>query len=280
MSTSELSSAQSSQRLSWLPFGLLLLVFAPVILGLVNNWMTDDNYSHGFLIPIVSGYLLWSRRKELATFSLNPDTRGFLLLGFGLIIFILGTAMAEYFSVRVAFVFALSGLVLTVFGLTFWKNTWFEIAFLFFMIPLPYVLYYAATFPMQVLATQITVFILKTAGMSLVQQGNMIHIAGYSLEVAEACSGMRSITAMLALGALFAHLSHKKMLPKILLFTSTVPLAIAGNVVRVFFTTVLVAVGVPEIIAEPWHSIMGLLVFLFVLVGLLIVNFLLKRIWP
>lgn len=269
----------SSVRQLWLPLLVTLLVFSPALTDLVINWSVDDNYSHGFLVPLVSAWLVWSRREELRRLPAEIDLAGLALLGIGLLLFVLGNGASEYFSVRLAFVLTLSGLVWTLLGRAIARATWFAQFFLLFMIPLPYVLYYAATFPMQSLATTVTVTILDLIGMGVVRQGNIIHISGHSLEVAEACSGMRSIMSLLALGALFAYMTQKHFAAQAMLFLSTIPIAVFANVVRVFVTTVAVSADFTEVTQEPLHSVMGLLVFVVAFVLLFLFNLILKQLF-
>jgi exosortase len=258
---------------------LLAAAYLPTLYELVVNWYRDGNYSHGFLVPLVSLYLIWRKRKELLAIEIIPNPAGLAVLIAGILLFILGNAGSEYFTARISLIVALFGLVLYLFGTRVVKKTWFEIAFLVFMIPIPYVLYFSITFPMQLLASKITVFILDGIGMTVVRQGNIIHLAGQSLEVAEACSGLRSLISLLALGAIYAYISQKKFVAKIILFASTVPIAIAGNIFRVFLTTVIVylfGIGVTD---EPFHSIMGASVFVVAFQLLFLLGIILKKIF-
>ena len=187
---------------------------------------------------------------------------GLILIIAGLGLFLAGTAAAEYFTARLSFIMILFGLVWYLFGGRMARGTWFAFFFLCFMIPVPYVVYYTVTFPMQVTATKITVSTLNLIGMAVVQQGNIIHIAGgYSFEVAEACSGMRSLVALLALGAIYAYWSQKRVISQLILFAATVPIAVLANVIRVLVTTLLASTVTLEVTQEPLHTIMGLSVF-------------------
>ncbi|MDZ4723248.1 MAG: exosortase/archaeosortase family protein [candidate division Zixibacteria bacterium] len=281
MSTTAVASSKPSLQNIWylIPFIILIGIYAPALSDLIVNWYEDDNYSHGFLVPLVSGYLIWTQRKQLSAIVLSHDILGIVPIVIGMGLFILGNGASEYFTVRFSFLLVLCGLVCYLFGRAIVRANWFAFFFLLFMIPIPYVIYYAATFPMQAFATTITVFVLDTVGMGVVRQGNIIHIAGHSLEVAEACSGMRSLVSLLALGALFAHTSQRRFLPQIILFLSTIPIAVFANVVRVFTTTVLVGSGFAEVTTEPWHSIMGLMVFVIAFVMLFVVGLILKQVF-
>jgi exosortase len=266
--------------LLWLPFVVLIVVYLPTLVDLVFNWWQDDNYSHGFLVPLVSAWLIWSVRRELAALPRSTNPYGLALVILGMALFVLGAAAAEYFTARLSLVLTLFGLVWYLFGNEIVRKTWFAFFFLCFMIPVPYVFYYTVAFPMQVAATRITVDVLQFIGMAIVRQGNIIHLdSGFSLEVADACSGIRSLVALLALGAIYAYWSQKKWLPRLLVFLSTVPIAVFANVVRVLITTILASVGLTEITEEPWHSGMGLLVFVIAFIGLFVVAALLRRIF-
>jgi exosortase len=261
------------------PFIILFLFYLPTLYELVKDWATDGNYSHGFLIPLVSTYLVWLKRKELAALAFGTDNRGLIFVAAGLVLFILGNGAAEYFTVRFSFVVTLFGVVYYLFGHQLVRKTWFEFFFLLFMIPIPYVIYFAATFPMQLLASKITAGVLNLIGMGVVRQGNIIHIPGYSLEVAEACSGMRSLVSLLALGALFAYLTQKRFAAQLILFLSTIPIAVAANVFRVFITSLLAYTVTKNVTAEPLHTIMGLSVFVVAFIMLFILGLILKQVF-
>ena len=280
MTDTTLTKPTHKSGLIWLPFVILFLVYLPTLYDLVLNWYHDDNYSHGFLIPLVSAYLLWNGRQHLAELPRRTGGYGLILVIAGTLLFVLGTAAAEYFTARLSLVISLFGLVWYTFGNTVARKTWFAFAFLCFMIPIPYVFYYSVAFPMQVAATKITVGVLEAVGMAIVRQGNIIHLSGgYSLEVADACSGIRSLVALLALGAIYAYWSQKRVWGKLLLFVSTVPIAVFANVIRVLITTVLASAGLTEVTEEPLHSMMGLSVFVISFICMFMLAALLRRIF-
>ncbi len=256
----------------------LVLVYLPVIYDLIWAWYEDPNYSHGFLVPLISGYLIWKKRKELSEIAKSTQNLGLIPIIAGVLLFILGNAASEYFTVRFSMVMILFGLVHYYYGNLFIRRVWFEILFLLFMIPIPYVIYFSATFPMQLLASKVTVFLLDGLGMPVIRQGNIIHLANQSLEVAEACSGLRSLISLLALGAIYGYLTQKRFSGKIILFLSTIPIAMIGNIFRVFITSIIVYTFEADVTAEPIHSTMGASVFVVAFVLLLIFGTILKRV--
>ncbi len=257
---------------------VFVLAYLPAIIDLVYDWSSDSNYSHGFLVPLVSLWMLWKKRSDLARLPKSQNIFGLGIVILGMVLFIVGNGASEYFTVRFSLVLTFFGLVLYIFGTPTIKKTWFEILFLLFMIPIPYVIYFSATFPMQLLASKVTVKLLSTIGMTVVRQGNIIHLPGETLEVAEACSGLRSLISLLALGAIYAYMTQRRLSGKIILFLSTIPIAVAGNVFRVFVTALVAYTSDIEVTAEPLHTIMGLLVFVIAFILLFIFGAILKKV--
>ncbi|MBD3168162.1 MAG: exosortase [candidate division Zixibacteria bacterium] len=277
----KLTSSTNISRLDYLPpalfFGLLLLVYLPVLIPMVKDWYHDSNYSHGFLIIPVSLYLIWNKRAELLKTQSSPSPLwGWLFILGGFAILIVGTAGAELFSVRFSFVVVVWGAVLLFWGFNIAKKIWFPIAFMLFMIPIPYTIYYSLTLPMQLFATKVTMFIVKAIGVPATANGNIINLPGYRLEVAEACSGLRSLVSLMALGALYGYITLKKNYNRWILFILTVPIAIAANVFRVT-VTVIGAYGISREIAEDFlHELSGMMVFVVSTICIVIIGALLS----
>ncbi|MFH1892117.1 MAG: exosortase/archaeosortase family protein [Candidatus Zixiibacteriota bacterium] len=256
---------------------LVILIYLPVLADLVLDWYEDPNYSHGFLIIPVAIWFVWRQREELASTPISTNMWGFVGVLVSLAIFIVGTAGAEYFSVRFSFVLLLASLALYLLGTQIFRKIWFAFFFMLFMIPIPYVIYYSLTFPMQLFASKIASFALGFIGLPLVRLGNVLHIpGGQALEVAEACSGLRSIVSLLALGALLAYFTQETRIKALILFASTVPIAILGNVVRITFTTVGTYAISENFVDGILHEMSGMLVFLFSMIMLFIVSSILR----
>jgi exosortase len=255
---------------------IVLLFYLPILKNLVSDWYNDSNYSHGFLVPLVSVYLIYKKREFLRNIPWVASKSGLLILVLGLLIFVVATAGAEYFSANLSLVIILLGLTWYFFGTKILKNIWFSFFFLLFMIPLPYTIYYSATFPMQLFSSKAVTILFNLLGLSALRQGNVIHLPNYSLEVVEACSGLRSLVSLLALGALWAYLTQKSRLKQVILFISTVPIAIAANIFRIFVTGFGAYVISPKLAEKFLHEVSGILVFLFSLVVLIIWGAILK----
>jgi exosortase len=254
------------------------LIAISIIACIAIGFFTDTQFAIYLMLNaagwflLIRGFVLQARQGRLKGW-IDPSgsISGLPLVLIGMIIFVLANAAAEYFTLRLSLVITLYGLVWYLLGRRFATGAWFEFAFLVFMIPLPYVIYYAATFPMQLFATKVTVMALNIIGMSAVQQGNIIHLPGYSLEVAEACSGLRSLISLLALGAVYARYTQKNLPRQIILFVSTIPIAIAANIFRVLFTAVGAYTVSRELAEDFLHELSGMMVF--------VVAFILLFIW-
>lgn len=271
----------ASPQVPWWQIGaialVLLVMYLPILVQLAGDWYQDDNYSHGFLIIPISAWIIWRKRHILQTIPLESSKWGLPVIVASLAVFILGTAGMEYFTARVSMVGLLYGITLYLAGHRYTREIWFAFFFLLFMIPVPYIIYYSATFPLQILGSKIASVLLGIFGVPHLRQGNIIHLPdNYSLEVAEACSGLRSLITLLALGALLGYLTQVVRWKAIVLFAAALPVAIAANVVRIFATAVG-AYGISRAFAEDFiHELSGTIVFMFSLICLLILSSLLR----
>jgi exosortase len=239
------------------------VVFASVASELVKDWTRDANYNHGFLIPLVSAYFLWQKKSRLVNTRSSPSLWGLAGLVGGLSLFVVGTAAAEVFTQRVGLLVLCASLVCFLWGWRHLRLVAFPMMFLLLAIPLPYVIYYGLTMPMQALAAKIAVGGLRVIGVPAVVQGNIIHLAGgVSLEVAEACSGIRSLYAFLAAGALMAYSLPVAWWGRLLVFATAIPLTVAGNAFRVLGSGVAAAFFGMEAIRGTIHEMFGLVVFI------------------
>lgn len=275
-------SGASSLRVNW-PWAVLVLVMAaaygPVLAELGRDWIRDSNYSHGFVLPFVSAYLLWRQRQHLATLPKRPVRLGVLPVLGAAALLIVGAAGAEVFTQRVSFLLLLFASVLYLLGWAWLRATAFPIGFLFFAIPLPYVLYYSLTSPLQAISASCAVVGLKGIGVPVLAQGNILHLPNTTLEVAEACSGIRSIYAFMALGALLAYSMRVPFLGRLLVFLSTIPLSVAANAFRVWSTSLGAYLVGPQVTKGLPHEMYGLFVFSFALLLFFILRRGVRALW-
>nr|MBN2276790.1 exosortase/archaeosortase family protein [candidate division Zixibacteria bacterium] len=235
------------------------------ILDLISDWIRDNNYSHGFLIIPLSIYLIF-RKKEGISCRPQKGNVGFFPLILGCLGLIAGTAASEFFTIRLSLILIITGLTICRIGLPGFKKIWFAFFMLLFMIPIPAVIYYSATFPMQLFATRTTLSVLNLIGVPAVGAGNIIHLPDYSLEVAEACSGLRSLVTLMALAALYGYLTMRSRLGWLILFLMAIPISIIANIFRLVITAVG-AYAISTKFADNFlHELSGVIVFIVALI--------------
>jgi exosortase A len=252
-------------RKSSIQLGIIIacmaLLYGSVIKGLVSDWIHLPDFSHGFLIPIVSFYFVYERRKQLTTLLPSGQWTGLGLIIFGILLLLLGNLATEYFTMRFSMLVVFGGVVLFLLGNEFFKTLLFPIVFLIFMIPIPSILMDRITFPMQLFASKVAARSLFLIGIPVLREGNMMILANTSLEVAEACSGIRSLISLLALAVVFAYLSQKETWKRVLLVLSTFPIAIIANVARVSGTGILAHHYGDRVAQGFFHGFSGWILF-------------------
>ncbi len=244
---------------------LVLLFFGlyyQIIFAMIMDWYTYSDYSHGFLIPFISAYIIWTNREKISTIRIKPDNLGILVLIIGLIIFIIGITGAEYFTMRFSIIPIILGIVYFLYGREMVKSVLLPVGFLICMIPIPAIVFNTVAFPLKLLATNIATNIIQLANIPVVRDGNIIHLTDMSLEVADACSGIRSLMSMVALGVAYAYIFERSMLKRTILVICIVPITIITNVARVTGTGILSHYMGPSAASGFFHEFAGIVVFL------------------
>lgn len=257
--------------------GVVGALYWPVIVPMVKQWASDDNYSHGFLVPIISLYLAYMRKNELLDAVIRPCNYGILLVAFGLLMLILGWVATEYLTMRSSLVVVIAGLILYLLGWEIFKILLAPLCYLFLMVPIPAVLYDAAAFPLKLFVTKVSVLSMKALGIVVWQEGNILMFPNITLEVADACSGLRSIMSLLALGAAYAFVLHTKTRDRVILIVSTLPIAVLTNTLRVVATGVLAQFYGSAAAEGFFHEFAGLFVFAAAVVMFVALGSALKR---
>jgi exosortase len=260
--------------------GLIAVIYRNVLGGLVQDWLHDSNYSHGFLIPVVAGFFIWQRRSSVARTPRSPSNLGFLGVLTALGLLVVGTAGAEVFTQRVSLVVLLGSGVVFLAGWAWFRGVSFPLVFLLLAIPMPYVLYYSLTGPMQAFAARCALAGLQGIGVPALAQGNIIHLPGVSLEVAEACSGIRSLYAFLALGAILAHGMPIPLWARFAVFLFTIPVSVAANAIRVWGTGSGAYTIGPAAAEGTIHELFGVLVFILAIALFLLIRKGARILWP
>lgn len=254
------------------------LLYAGAIQGMVLDWYHDENYSHGFLIPLVSGYLVWQRLDELRAVEFRPTFLGLVVALLGIALFLFGMLAGESFTMRFSMLVVLAGAILYGYGAGLMKAVAFPFAYLVYMIPLPYILYDAIAFPLKLMVSKYSVAFLKLIGIPVMREGNVINLVSTTLEVADACSGIRSIVSLLALATALAYFSQKGWVKRTILIFSALPIAIFANGVRVIGTGIL-ANRYGAVAAQGFfHEFAGLVIFGVAMALLLLTSYFLGKI--
>lgn len=259
---------------------LLAALYHRVFLELVQDWIVDENYSHGFLIPLVSAYMIWRRRERIRSLPKSSSAAGLVLILGGLILFMAASIAAEYFTQRLSLLIVLGGIVLYLGGRRVAGVTAFPLIYLLFMIPVPYVIYYSASFPLELLASRLTTSVVGLLGIPIIRSGNILQLENTTLQVVDACSGLRSLISLSALAAAMAYLTQRTVITGVVLFLSSVPVAIGANVLRLTVTAILASLYGEEVARGFLHQFSGVLVFVFAIICLGFLGGLLRWLVP
>ena len=254
-----------------------LVLFSHTLLKLAQDWAIDDNFSHGFLIPFITGFLIWQKRDQLTSEKLKASNWGLLIISMGMLLHIAGTTGAELFTMRTAIVVTLTGLSFYFFGSKITISVIVPLAYLMFMIPIPAIIWNKIAFPLQLFAAKLSTQCIQFFDIPVLRQGNILQLPNTTLEVVDACSGLRSLTSLLALSAAFAYMVPLNNLGKWLLFGSAIPIAIIVNIVRLTVTAVLARYIGPETAQGFLHELSGMVIFIVALVFLYLFFLVLKK---
>lgn len=240
--------------------GLLGVLYAEVIPDLASEWWNESASSYGMLVPPIALYIAYLRRGITFAIPAQPDLRGLWLISLACLVFLGGKLAGEFFLARISIVLLLAGVAWTFWGFARFKTLFFPLVLLGTMVPLPAIVYNAVAAPLQLFASSVATDLAQMLGVSIYRDGNVIHLANTSLGVAEACSGLQSLPAMVVASLLLGFLEDAPVLGRILLFMLSIPLAIAVNVLRVTGTAFLADFRL-EFALGFYHMFSGWLVF-------------------
>lgn len=264
--------------------GLLLsglcLVYWQVFRKLVYDWGHDDNYSHGFLIVPIALYFIWERRHKLAALEPRPSWFGLVVFAGGIFVLLAGVLGSELFLSRVSLIGVLAGSVLFLFGWAHLRALVFPLAFLLLMIPIPAIIFNQIAFPLQLLASRAGEYAISAAEIPVLREGNVLVLANTTLEVAEACSGIRSLISLLTLGIVFGYFTDPRGWVRTAIALSTVPVAIISNGARVAGTGIAAHRWGPSVAEGFFHEFSGWVVFMVAFLLMLVLQQLIVRLAP
>ena len=280
----ESHGASSTPWLVWFPYAvitiLLAVIYYRVAIKLVYDWYTIPDYSHGFLVPFFALFLLWDKRKILRNTPIRQSWRGIALVGFAIVVLILGVYGVDLFTARISFVFLLGGLIWTLFGSLMLRELRFPLLVLVLAIPFPTIIFNQVTFPLQLFASRIASDILPLLGVPVLLEGNVIQLPIMKLEVAEACSGIRSLMSLFTLAVFYGYFLERTTRRRWLLAIAAIPIAVTANVFRIVGTGLCVQYWDPDKALGFFHEFSGWVMFVISLGCLYLVHRLMLLISP
>ena len=280
-STAQVLETSSSDRTRVIWFAVLssltILLYWHVLKALVLDWWGDPDYGHGFLVPLFAGYVLWRQREKWVRADPKPSNFGLLVMTGAVVLLIGGSLGAELFTSRSSLLVLLAGMVLFLAGWKVLRAVSFPLAFLLLMIPIPVIIYNQITFPLQFIASRFATFWLELVQVPVLREGNVLILPNYSLEVVEACSGIRSLMTLITLAVAYGYLVEPRRWVRYTLVILMLPIAIVSNAIRIMGTGVLTFHFGPKAAEGFFHEFSGWVIFLAALVLMFVSHSILKR---
>ncbi len=240
----------------------LILAYLPIFFWMWERWFSRDSYySHGILVPFVTLFLIWQKKEKLAQLPYVASRWPWVLIISGFILYFFSSMFRVYFSAGISMILVLCGIVLIAYGQRVFQEIAFPIFFLIFMIPAPMVVITNLSFKMKLFAAQIATHILNSIRIPAIRDGSMIRMRHAVVVVDDVCSGLRSLISLTALGTIFAYWLKGNTAKKIVLFLSTIPIAIITNVFRIVFLSSVSEIWGSERAGGLVHDISGFSVF-------------------
>ena len=261
--------------LSW--FGLLIAVCsAPALYSLASIWASDADMGHGFFVPLIAAFIAWQRRDELLAIEPKPNLWGLVVVILGGAQLIAGTLGVEQFLTHTAVVITLIGVIWLLRGTETLRTLVFPLFLLFFMVPIPLIIYNKITLPLQFIASRMAASALDMLGIPVLRDGNILELPHQTLSVVEACSGIRSLLSLTFLSLVYGYFFEKRMWVRVVLFAATIPIAIVANGSRVAFTGIMTQIK-PELAEGFFHESTGWVIFIVALMILILFHQLIVR---
>ncbi|MBI5789099.1 MAG: exosortase/archaeosortase family protein [Candidatus Schekmanbacteria bacterium] len=256
--------------------GLIILIYRPILVWLIASWRENPDYSHGFAVPLICGWIIWKKKGKLKQFPQSSSSLGlFIILG-ALLILLAGRRMGVNFITAYSLIGLLIGISLYQWGIDATKEVLFPLLFLLFMIPVSQFLIDPVSYRLKLLSSYLSAQIVQSLGIPVYREGVILTTGRGALEVADPCSGIRSLFTFLMMGTVFAYLAQGTGFKKMLLFSFTIPLVILGNSIRIITAILLLNYWGISVSNTNWETAISLIIVAMTAVGLLFIGRLMK----
>lgn len=240
---------------------IFITAYFPVWKRLVLLWYGSDDYSHGFFTVPLCIYIIWQKRRILGEIRKAPSNWGLICILTALFIY-LGAHFAEILTVSsISMILFLAGVIIYFYGFAMFKELLFPLAILLFMIPVPSQIYATLTVPLQLFVSSVSTWLSSIINIPIYREGNVIHLPENTLQVVQACSGLRSMISLLTLSAVFAYLTLKSNTLRTILFLSGIPVAVLVNIIRVLVMIFAFYYFNYDLAHGSAHTIFGIAIF-------------------
>ena len=268
MITQSTKSSRNATFFTGILIGLFVLAYFPVWKSLISAWLNYDEYSHGFFIIPICAFIVWQKRKVLVGIPFNTSWKGLILVICSLFLYLFAYYGEILTLASFSMVLMFSAVVIFLYGLRMFKELLFPLAFLLFMIPFPSQIYSQLTIPLQLFVTKASVWFTANLGIPIYREGNVIHLPDRTMQVVQACSGLRSMLSILPLGAILGYFTLKSNSLRYILFLSGIPAAIVVNIVRVILLVMAFYYFNFDLTVGSTHTVFGIFVFILALIFL------------
>lgn len=245
-----------------LSVALVGVLYASVLKALVLDWWQDPNYGHGLVVPLFVAYVVRQEFWRYKKVAFAPSNFGLLVMFGAISLLIVGTLGAELFTSRLSLLILLAGGVIFLAGWEMLHTLAFPLGYLLVAIPLPVIIYNQVTFPLQLMASRLAADCLQLLAVPVLREGNVLFVPRYAMEVAEACSGIRSLTSLVAVAIAYVYLAERRWWARIVLVALMFPIAVVSNGLRIVGAGLLAYLIGPEWAEGFFHLFSGWLIFL------------------
>jgi exosortase len=258
--------------------GIVTWLYSPIVLRLAQQWWGDPNFSHGFFVPAFAAYVIWQDWAHLKGLRRSSSLWGLPIVFLSLLTLLVGVFGAELFLSRTSLLGLIAGLVILFYGWEIFRAVLFPLLFLVLMVPIPAIVFSEITFPLQIFASKLAAWSLPFFGVPVLREGNVINLPAMPLEVAEACSGIRSLLSLTTLAIMYGYLMEKRVALRVVLAAASVPIAVAANGLRIVGTGLLVQYWDPDKAEGFFHAFSGWLIFVVSLFMLFLLHQAMRRV--